>query len=230
MSSRSRWKSLAVLAAVMAVGVVGSYLFLARMGERKEFVGKVDPASGLRCRYTVASGWGHNIGQLLGGSAANSWKKITSSPGESHWELDAEWFTAPPPLPIQEWIDSHLGRRPNPGSPSIDQRTYRASDLSKSVRIQDRYPEAVLSPRARLITRSHLRIDGYPATVDVTDVPYYRYKGMFAYIYVPDQRILYAMYFSAPASEFAPLEREMQAIIASFHIEKVTGGKQGIRP
>ena len=46
MSSRSRWKTLSVFAAVLGVGAVGLWLWINKVNARKEFDGNVDPASG----------------------------------------------------------------------------------------------------------------------------------------------------------------------------------------
>jgi len=220
MTKRSgvRWKILTALSTALIVA--GACLAIRKAHTRQDILGKIDPESGLRCRYTIAAGWGHNIGQLSSGGSG-TWTKEKSRSGASISVLDGDWFEPPPPLPIQEWITTHLGHRPFAGSPSISQTTFKAGDLSKEIPIRNGFPEPVPPPRARLIMRRHLRIDGYPVTVDTMEVPHYQVKRMAAYLYTPDQGNLYMVDVATPASEFAPFDHEMQVILASFHIEKV---------
>lgn len=220
--NRSRRKFLVVSAVATTLVVAAACLWVGKMQARHEVFGGIDPASGFRCRYTVGAGWGANVGQIGSGSAA-SWKLEHFASGKSYWILDANWFDAPRPSPLQEWIDSHSGKRAYQGPRSINQDTLRANDMAKLFPIRDGYPEPVLKPQAHILSHRHFRVDGCPATVvDAEMLNGESERTMIVCIYVPAPALLYELQFrGAPMSESAPLDRELQAILASFHVEKI---------
>jgi hypothetical protein len=83
MFRRHKWNPLASLAAILGVSMVLLCLLVNKAQERTEFVGAVDPASGYRCRFTIASGWKHyGDGNVV--------------------------FFCPAPSPLLKWMAVHL--------------------------------------------------------------------------------------------------------------------------
>jgi hypothetical protein len=175
--------------------VVASWLMSRTDQDRKPFVGGTDPASGLRCRITVSSGWKQGDGFL---------------------------FYDPPLLSTQRWINRELLDRADPQPPAL-----LLSNGLRKFYLRDGYPELKQPGRFLHLTHLHLQVGGYPATLlkyDALGPP--PYHCLFLLVYVNDNSKVYSVFTSAAPSNADMLEREMQAIIASFHIEKVTGGKR----
>ncbi len=206
---RACWKLLVVLAAVLVMGVV-SCLLISKVHERKEFVGNIDEASGYRCRFSLASSWrvtGRNIALSLG-------------------VLDNATFK-PARSPIREWIDRVLLHRQTAIQPLIGLRAVTKDTASWSdFTYQAGYPELWLGPREHILTRRRLWIDNCPATVVSFELARSHPHTLLS-VAVPDHSVVFMIRDGNLKSE--DLNREMQAIISSFHIEKVAAGAGGKR-
>jgi len=88
------------------------------------------------------------------------------------------------------------------------------------------YPEVTSSSQSRMIEYRHLHVDGFPATFVCADegIGPNRFRRTVLLVYVPDHSMLYVVLGNGGVET----DREMQAVIASFHIEKVVaaGGKR----
>jgi hypothetical protein len=136
-------------------------------------------------------------------------------------------FVFPPSL-ARQWIDSHLLHRAAPEPLDIDFGSGALKGFKDFSEIRDGYPE--LAGAGRILAHRHLHVDGYPATVvrsewNISGTPTF---ATVMLVYIPERSFLYVIGGGEPANS-ALIDREMQAIIASFHIEKVTGGNQGNR-
>ncbi|MCW3055085.1 MAG: hypothetical protein JWN14_4255 [Chthonomonadales bacterium] len=218
---RFRWQSILVL--TMMVGVILSWLWISKMNERKELVGKTDTVSKFRCRFTVPSDWQatDNLRRVAVLSASSGVQPLHCWSVPSH-VLEDETFT-PLPGPIRLWMDNYVLHRRTDNSPSIHLSTLTGTLVPWQYQINGGYPQPVVFDEERPLTR-RLCINGYRATV-VTDPlkPGEAMRKMWLLVYVPHHSILYEVSVSAETSDFAPLDREMQAIVASYHIEKVAG-------
>ena len=211
MSKRARWKAFAALAAVLVVAVVALCLFIGKARERKEYVSQMDPRSGYRCHFTLSS----------------DWRKGSWSPSALYGrtqELDyIKSFVPTPPNPIMSWIATHLFHQAGISvlPPSILLLSLKANEMKYYFRVQAGYPEPLRGGQGQLtiLIHRHLRIDGFPATI-VTEAGQYC-NGVTLLVYVPDHSMSYEVNGLAATQDAASLDREMQAIIASFHIEKV---------
>lgn len=97
------------------------------------------------------------------------------------------------------------------------------NQLTGSYHIVEGYPELVLKGKSRLVTHRHLHIGGGLATVFTLEdaLPSAPMRTSFLLVYLPDCSLLYAVIGSSETLDFDPTDREMQAILSSFHIEKV---------
>jgi hypothetical protein len=203
MPNKPRRQLIAILA-MLAVGVAWSCLLVGKARERKEFVSPVDNA-GYRYRFTMSSAWKNDI--------VRYWDNI----GVPMPELS---FSSPAPNPERRWINDHLLHIP----PSNPDKIYLRQELplrSAGVRssIVDGYPEPFdWFPTQRRSIR-HFRIDGYPATSDECDIARFHLESLL--VYVADHRRVYEVTGVSESANHDQLHREMQAIIDSFHIEKV---------
>jgi hypothetical protein len=206
MSNRARWKPLATLAIVLIVGVVGLWLAVSKMHERNE-CGSIDPVSGYQCRFTLSS----------------DWKRDTQMP-----EIPRTEFFSPSPIPLRLWIDSHILHRPSPQSLTILLSDGSLKKVSGTTHLVAGYPEMIPASLASwdIIAHRHLMIDGFPATV-ITASTRSEHTTMLL-VYVPDKSIAYLVAGYGSVSNSVQIDSEMQAIISSFHIEKVvqTGDKR----
>ncbi|MCW3095795.1 MAG: hypothetical protein JWL77_1413 [Chthonomonadaceae bacterium] len=205
MSSRSRWKTFALLAAVLVVGMVTTCLLVGKAQERTTVFGEIDREAGLRCRVTLSTGW-----------------------KQQAREIGSPSFVASPLSPVQQWIDRHLLHRPTSQLPTISLGRFPIGGF-RGFCLREGYPELVQSRRLRMLSHRRLHVDGYPATLiehDYRGTPSLNVTALF--VYVPNHATVYAVYGLSEASNADRFDREMQAVIASFHIEKVvpTGGKQ----
>jgi hypothetical protein len=211
MVSRSRWKSLTTPVAVL-VGVVGVCLFLCKMRERKEFVSNV--INGYRFRCTLSTDW-------------KPTEVFNMPPGL----IEEAVFFARPPL-IQEWIVTHVCHQ----SPSTLDAVYGQQSLQLEIEtgkvipgmfLQDGYPE--LDPRASetvastILPSRHYRIDGCLATMTGYDTLYHGRTLRYTILLVctPDYRSEYTVMSYSTPERSDLVDPEMQAILTSFHVEKV---------
>jgi hypothetical protein len=197
-------------------GVIVCCIGIGKMQERTEFVGKVDPNSGYRCRFTVPASWQHY-----------------NRPRYSDEQdiMDGSYFVPLAKSPVRQWIETHflLASR-TAGRSLISERApldYHATHLSptyRTVHIQGGYPE-ITEVRSWKISREHLRIDGYAATLSRVDVPIWNRSrtdhGIWLVVYLPDQATVYVVGNPSVSPDFEQMAREMQMIISSFHVEKV---------
>jgi len=204
MVKRTRWRPFAFIAFALVIVVIGAVV-TGKMKERKEFIGRLDQATGYRCRFTLAPNWQRvNLAQ------------------DTQW-ISQENFSPSPPNPIRAWITTHLFHQAVSSHDSL-MITVISPKRSRFPFVQSQagYPELPpYSPRTVLAHR-HTRIDGFPATVIRTDAQ------TFLLVCLPDNTAWYIVTDSGTLSNSAQADREMQSVIASFHIEKVaapTGGK-----
>lgn len=133
-----------------------------------------------------------------------------------------------PPNPMMSWIARRLFHHvlPSENSPIIALMRLRPS--AKMFHIRDGYPEVIWgNPPSPNISQRHLQIDGFPATVVTHTNKYYR--GTWLIVSVPDCPVAYVVTACDTPADMGKSSREMQAIIASFHVEKVpvlSGGKR----
>jgi hypothetical protein len=78
-----------------------------------------------------------------------------------------------------------------------------------------------------MIAYRHLHVDGFPATFVSSDegIAPYRFRRTVLLVFVPNHSMLYVVLGNGEGV----VEREMQEIVASFHVEKVatpTGDKR----
>jgi hypothetical protein len=215
-SNRLRWKPLAVPVAVLVVGVAASFLFVSKMRERKEFVSKV--IGGYRYRCTLSP----------------DWKPVqTLSIGSQDWPEQHTFTTSP--SPVREWIAIHLlHQSPTTVLPS-PRLAFNTTALQTTQEVVTK-----ADPEETLRGERHFRIDGCPATVDRYEssngVQIIRVTSLC--VSTPGYSYMYSVvgYTIGGKTDLRyrdQLDPEMQAIIASFHVEKVTptdGKREGIRP
>ncbi|MCW3095878.1 MAG: hypothetical protein JWL77_1496 [Chthonomonadaceae bacterium] len=221
-SGRPRRKHLAILVAVLVMGAGVAWGLSAMRQKRKEFVGRVDPTSGLRCRFTLAADWVRE-------DRLASWGQ--SSGHLPQGLLDIDRFSAPPPGPIHKWITTHLF--PSSASqrvvPAINFTSLQAGTGLPYYQIQSGYPEPSSVPRGSLTyTHRHLQIDGCPATMITASNK--KYSGSAVMVYVPNRSIAYIVSGYAAPEDMALINHEMQEVVSSFHIQNVaapSGGKGG---
>ena len=209
MFSRSGWKPVAVLTVALSV-VVAAGLWVRQGQKRAEFLGNVDPASGYRCRFTLSS----------------NWHRHEDRSGRASDVVDFYRFTPPEIGPILRWIETHIPHRSKPTqlppfiAPEIYLITNHVRQSSDIAPLLNGYP---IVPRlGEPLTERHITIDSCPATIvedALTDtVPPIRTATLL--VYTPDRKVVYSVnaFFLVPENQG---DREIQAIIASFHIEKV---------
>jgi hypothetical protein len=191
------------------MGVVGICLFVWKAQKRTEYVGPVDPKSGYRCRFTLAPGWSKDD-KTNGGYLPEG-------------EVVEAYFRPSQPNPIAAWITVHLLHRQLPSRDEQTLTVARLPDIAGTFPLRNGYP---INGPDRM--QSHLKIDGFPSTVYTQIDQYISVTALV--VYVPQARAGYIVGAMGRPHNVDHLDSEMQAIIASFHIEKVAGDKQGIRP
>jgi hypothetical protein len=203
MSKRARWKSLLTLAAVLMVGVVATHVLLHRAQERTTFFGEADPMSGYRCRITLPSGWKQQ--PPLREMSENS------------------FFVAPPLNPVQQWLDSNLLNRPVSRPPRIYlcHLPLRSRMPLRGFGLSGGYPEPKWLGRMQFLTHRHLEVGGYHATfIKWFDPALRTFRSETLYVSVPEHSTVYIVDGFAELASEERLDREMQALIPSLHIEK----------
>ena len=196
------WKTLVVLAFVLGAWAAIFCLALSKTHERQEFIGNVDPKTGYRCRFTLSSDWQR--------------KKLLSRVGEV-------WLFTPPLNTIRQRMYMYLFPKTIFSVPSIS-----FGDSTSIVRAQTHlaggYPDPNLPRSVHIDSLRHLVIDGFPATVTTTTTE--PLHAISLSVYVPQASGIYSIGGIATGANFALADREMQAIISSFHIEKVTSPRR----
>jgi hypothetical protein len=197
---KTLWKRLAILAIVLVIGIVASCLALRKPQERNVFVGRIDPVSGYRCRFTLSP----------------EWREDKSQKGNA--SLSVDYFFPPPGNPIHAWIATYLLHQAA-SDPTITLLSPRNS-IVQVFQMQAGYPAMIRPPLH--FTQHHLRINGFPATI--INASYKSDTATLLLVYIPDHSVSYRMIGTGTPYNAAETNREMQAIIASFHVEKVVVG------
>lgn len=109
--------------------------------------------------------------------------------------------------------------------------TCATKPLDKCFRIVEGYPELIGFGQTRIIKYRQLRIDGCPATFVISEgrIGPSQYHQSALLVHVPKHSMLYAVVGNADLSKFAEVDAEMEAIIPSFHIERIAVGAGGKR-
>ncbi len=215
MAKRGRWKAVAVLAAVLMVGAAGTCLWISKMRERKEFVSNA--VDGYRFRCTLSPDW--RFQQNVGSNPQNWMKEYVFSPSRS---------------PLREWLATHLFLQPPSTGNIVNQRPRLILGLETRIRggyidLRSGYPELAAGSHTK-----HFRIDNCPATITELDMltigipgnyPHYSYL----LVCTPDYQNTYYVVSAALPPYSDQIDREMQAIISSVHIERVSVGTSGKR-
>ncbi len=207
---RSKWKTAAVLVAILIVmGVVVCCVLLGKMQERKGFVSNV--TAGYRYRCTLST----------------NWKLAQAS------ERSSTYFSAP--NPIQEWISVHLFHQPPTngtlfnGRPELDLGIATSEEMPNFIKMEAGYPEpesGAISAGIKALTAKHFRLDGCPATMATMEAigPNGKNAHVTTLLVCPPNQVTTYLVFIAAEPEYSTqADREMQAILASFHVEKVAG-------
>lgn len=195
----------AVLTGVLTVGSPADSDASATHPKRKIFLGHPDP-KGYRCRFTLAADWqsGDNR-DLRHGPVEGQIDRTTLAP--------------------KDWT------RSAPGPGQIALQTFGKSLLPGDVSLRTGYPEPTGWRKDQLITHRHLSIDGCPATVikaGWADGGRHYHETEF-YVYVPGRSILYLLHTVPVWPEYDWMDREMQAIIRTFHVEQVAPATNRMR-
>jgi len=206
---RSRWKLL--IALVVVPGTVMLCLFVGKMRERKEFI--ADAVDGFRYRCALSTDW-------------------QSTKDDTHYlvKMPGIYNFAPAPSLIQEWISSHLGQpypvKGNfPAVPTVIQmHTNSVRSPNNSILIQAGYPEPKWGGmRPHILTERHLRIGSYPATVLTWEMANTGFSehGTALLVYQTENGNTYVVSGMAEPQSGGRVDREMEGIVESFHVEKV---------
>jgi hypothetical protein len=218
---RMKRKTIAILAAVLVMGIAASCLLIGKMRERKPFADKV--VAGYRFHCTLSPDW-----QLKPNPAH-------SSPGT------VEEYTFSASLsPVREWIALHLFHQPPAkgisfgGRPQLIMGTETGKAMP-SLTFQAGYPELDLHapPMAgiKVVPGRHFRIDNCPATVTGIDLGTVSTTGHYTLLLVstPDHVNTYFVTTGAELRYSYEGDREIQAILSSIHVEKVAAASSDRR-
>ena len=206
---RIRWKLFAPLITLLVMGTAACWFFLGKL--REPFVSKV--IMGYRYRCTLSTEW-----------------KLTEATSKPLPNPSEEYEFSPAPSPIREWMAIHLLQQ------SLRKRSSKSSslpmlDLTTEVgramphtKIISGYPEVeTRAPERRF------QIDGCPATLTHFNL---RALGMDVTYHVllvctPNSTHTYCVNFMTNSKDSPKASRELESVIASFHVEKVAeaGGK-----
>jgi len=205
----SPWKRRVVLITVLAAGIGMTALLVGKMRERRAFVSPEVAGSRYRCTLST------------------DWKLTQDSQTRSTDRPQSFSFTAPP-SPIRAWIASHLpGKPPSPKrrayeEPTLIMETEKVTAQHTSIRSQGGYPELNLPRAGRILADRHLQIDKCPATLtrfEITLLPGQPIHGTCLCVFSPDHGYTYLIGSLAEPSNRDRIDREMEAITASFHVE-----------
>jgi hypothetical protein len=218
MSKQARGKKpLAFLFVALSVGVVVSWTFVRKAQERQEFIGKVDPATGYRCRFTLAPHWHCTDHRSVGNEE----------------RTDYDVFSPLPLSALSRWTEAHLF---HPATSSTARGPSTPSEIyliSQPIRQQDvgyyhlRNGYPIVDVRGETVSERHFMVDGCHATL--SQKSFFINPSIEAItfcLYTPNRTVMYLLQTNV-FLERNNVEREMQAIVASLHIEKVpVGGKR----
>jgi len=199
------------------------WFLIGKMHERMEYIGQIDPKSRYRCRFTISPDWSE---QAYSGHKEKN-------------DIDLNLFTARPPSPIQKWVQTYLYHSPNPVKMLLTFQlerqialesmaaTKQGFQFGEQFYLQDGYPELEGFDHDNTLLERHIRIDGYPATFLTAEFllasqprkPAYR--ATILLVYRSDGGMLYKVAGFAEPSDYESVQREMEAITSSFHVEKV---------
>ena len=195
---RIRSKVLLGYGVALLIVVTATWLWIARMREPHLFVGKVDPETGYRCRFT------HGFALTQ-----------TQRPNSGNSLLDYAVFT-PPSGHLRQWLESHLFHQPVAATPQDSQIVlYSLAGI--------RIDRLNISHRNDIVEQHDIRLSGYPATLLHLDSwnGGKHTRGTELYVYGPDHTLFYYISGSAEGANYERVDKEMQAIIASFRLERV---------
>lgn len=206
--NRSPWRAFFLLGVLLVMGLL-TWIFIGKARERKEFVSKVDPATGYRCRFTIGAGWKHT-------------REDRRFMGNGDFGNPPDRFLSAPSNTLLQWITVHLlHRSQSPSEPAEISLFVQATSSQNEVALQDGYP--AVPPVTPPLSEHHLIIDDCRATLET-----YPYPGTSTahetdlLICTPDRKAVFQL-IAYSAMQGDGTDREMQEIIRSFHIEKVPG-------
>ena len=210
MANRLRRKSIAACATLLAVGVVVTSLLFGKARERKEVVGPI--VAGYRYRCTLST----------------DWKLRPANPLAEHPPFPSYDFQAYR-NPILEWITTHLlSQSPTKGNATswqptlgMDQRSLE--DYGPWIKIKGTYPR--FDSPGKLLSERNFRIDGCPATLvryeQFTNFGSQSIRETFLCVAAPDSSGICVVSCLADRQDSEAIDKEVNAIVSSFHVEKV---------
>jgi hypothetical protein len=216
MDGHTRKKSLGFLVFVLGLATIVSLLLVGKMRERRPFFGKV--VAGYQCRFMLATDWE---------PAEDSLTVSTDMP-----EYHAFTKTEPP---VRTWISNHIFHRPlSPAGalePTLMMEIDSAHGRPDVIQIRQGYPEPNLQGMGQVLAERHLQIDGSRATVVLVELALGGppIRGTFLCVYIPGASHTYLVGSVADLPNSDRSDREMQAIVASFHVDKVSSPLSGKR-
>jgi len=206
----SSWKRRAALITILVAGIGMTSLLVGKMRERKVFVSAA--VAGYRYRCTLSADWKRT-------------QEARTMPPDLPRPVS---FTAPP-SPIRAWIASHLPGKPSVPkhwtyeNPTLIVETEKVTAQYTSIRSHGGYPKLDLHGVGHILTDRHLQIDKCPATVTrfeiTTGIPQPIHCTCLC-VFSPDHDHAYLIGSIAEISNGDRIDREMEAIAASFHIER----------
>ena len=191
-------------AATLLVGVVALCFIIGKAFQRTEFISYVDPVSGYRCRFTFNS----------------AWKTVDVGPPSVTRGPDYVFF-GPSRNPIQQWIAVHL----------FHEQTTSGAPPGIYLTTVINGPSTALGRQEQIQSKRHFMIDGCPAVVlQCTEEPLGEPPGhTHFWVFVPHQSIHFEIDATIDSPDTDDVDKEMQAVIASFHVERTpvpSSGKQ----
>lgn len=202
------------LAAVLCSALAGivACVFWGSRQERHERVGPV--VGGYRCRFMLSTAWQSDDADLYSRDAET---------GAFRRMSDAVFKARPSPL--LQWCYRSLLHRPPPPPAEIRLTTYTVADLptfSFMHRFEGVYPEPLPGDQERIVAHRHLTIEGCPAT-------FVRMERTIAGQKCPGTQVLidvanHTVVYDLRSVSFSPADgvnEEIQAILSSFHVERV---------
>lgn len=241
--NRSFRKFLRALVAVLLVVGVVSILLLGRAQKRREFTGNVDPESGFRCRCSISTVWQRTDNRThLEKSSAAPFLDYDAfrypGPGRLRRWIEAHL----PHLPHRETPELYLRafrKQDLPdyitlqkGYPALEPSAHDSLLKQRHLRIAGNYATVLSIAWTGEDTSPVLMVNGAEVFTDdvvriVNDVvvsgrpyPYREHSVTVLLVYAPEAGLLYEVWGIGRTSDFDWIDHEMQAIVASFHIEK----------
>jgi len=195
LKKRVRWKFLAALIAVVAVGGVAIGLFVRQAQKRTTFWTDVGPMMGYRYRITLSA----------------EWKKGEESTVYSPSFVESQGS------PIRQWVQHHLWLRKAAEPLKIDMNSLPL-EFSPT---DGKYPELIPEIGSRVLVQRQLHIDGCAATLVGFMNPSGTHYEEHLVVYVPASTTVYSVNGFSDPSGAVRLDHEMQEVVASFHTEKI---------